>query len=237
MPDDLIIAACDGAASPNPGPAAWAWVLAGPDGAVVRWEAGPLGRATNNVAELTALLRLLEATHPAAPLEVRMDSTYAMRAVTDWLPGWRRRGWKTAAGKPVANLELVRTIDDRLEGRDVRLVHVRAHQAGGDPYNAAADAAAAEAARTQNPAGSAYGSPLPTAEDVPAGGGSGDGGTGGRGGAAGRRSGGAGKSGGPGRKGMTARYPGRCRCGASYAAGTTIAKNATGWGHPGCVDA
>ncbi|MFW6691874.1 ribonuclease H family protein [Streptomyces sp. MAR4 CNX-425] len=227
MADDLIIAACDGAASPNPGPAAWAWVVAGPDGAVVRWEAGPLGKATNNIAELTALLRLLEATHPAAPLEVRMDSTYAMQAVTDWLPGWRRRGWKTAAGKPVANQELVRGIDERLTGRDVRLVHVRAHQVGGDPYNAAADAAAAQVARTQQPAGSAHGSPLPEAADDPAGGAGGTGAAGKR--AAPRRRSGKAK--------LTAKYPGRCRCGGSYAAGTTIAKNSSGWGHPECAEA
>jgi len=226
---DVIIAACDGAASPNPGPAAWAWVVAGPDGAVARWEAGPLGRATNNIAELTALLRLLESTDPAVPLEVRMDSTYAMQAVTDWLPGWRRRGWKTSAGKPVANQELVRSIDDRLTGRDVRLVHVRAHQVDGDPYNAAADAAAAESARTQNPAGTAHGSPLPTAEDAPA-----------RVAAPKRRTGAkaGGKPGGKTGGGtLKARYAGRCRCGASYAAGTTIAKNGTGWGHVECAEA
>lgn len=219
---DVIIAACDGAASPNPGPAAWAWVVAGPDGAVARWEAGPLGKATNNIAELTALLRLLEATDPAVPLEVRMDSTYAMQAVTDWLPGWRRRGWKTAGGKPVANQELVRSIDDRLTGRDVRLVHVRAHQVDGDPYNAAADAAAAQSARTQNPAGTAHGSPLPTAEDAPA--------RAAKAAAPKRRSAKAGGT-------LKAKYPGRCRCGTSYAAGTTIAKNGTGWGHVECAQA
>ncbi|WP_407560066.1 ribonuclease H [Streptomyces sp. 184] len=221
---DVIIAACDGAASPNPGPAAWAWVVAGPDGGVARWEAGPLGKATNNIAELTALLRLLESTDPAVPLEVRMDSTYAMQAVTDWLPGWRRRGWKTSSGKPVANQELVRGIDDRLTGRDVRLVHVRAHQVDGDPYNAAADAAAAQAARTQNPAGTAHGSPLPMGEDTPARA------TAAKGAAAKRRSGKAGGA------TLKARYPGRCRCGRSYDAGTTIAKNGTGWGHVECVE-
>ncbi|MFF0726145.1 ribonuclease H [Streptomyces sp. NPDC004134] len=219
---DVIIAACDGAASPNPGPAAWAWVVAGADGAVARWEAGPLGKATNNIAELTALLRLLESTDPAVPLEVRMDSTYAMQAVTDWLPGWRKRGWKTSAGKPVANQELVRSIDDRLTGRDVRLVHVRAHQVDGDPYNAAADAAAAESARTQNPAGTAHGSPLPTAEDTPA-----------RVSSAAPKRRSAKAGGGT----LKARFPGRCRCGTSYEAGTTIAKNATGWGHVECAKA
>src|SRR4051812_24032970 len=100
---ERIIAACDGASKGNPGPAAWGWVVADEEGRPVRWAAGPLGTATNNIAELTALERLLEATDPALPLEVRMDSQYAMKAVTTWLPGWKRNGWKTSGGKPVAN--------------------------------------------------------------------------------------------------------------------------------------
>ncbi|MFB7939784.1 ribonuclease H, partial [Streptomyces sp. NPDC056049] len=113
---EKIIAACDGASKGNPGPAAWAWVIGRADGTVDRWEAGPLGRATNNVAELTALERLLETLDPAVPAEIRMDSQYAMKAVTTWLPGWRRKGWKTAAGTPVANKDLVVRIDALLTG-------------------------------------------------------------------------------------------------------------------------
>jgi ribonuclease HI len=215
-----IIAACDGAAKGNPGPAGWAWVLADEDGSVARWESGALGHSTNNVGELTALLRLLEATDPDMSLEVRMDSTYAMQAVTSWLPGWRRRGWKTASGSPVANKELIVRIDEQLTGRDVRFVHVRAHQVGGDPYNAVADQAASDAARTQTAAGTAYGSPMPD----PAAGGDTE--------AAGPRTRkAAGK-----RRAATvkAKFPGRCRCGRSYAAGESIAKNPDGWGHPDC---
>ncbi|MEV6109163.1 ribonuclease H [Streptomyces sp. NPDC051940] len=223
---EVIIAACDGASKSNPGPAAWAWVVAGADGGVERWEAGPLGRATNNVAELTALMRLLEATDPAVPLEVRMDSTYAMQAVTTWLPGWRRKGWKTAAGTPVANKELVVAIDRLLSGRDVQFVHVAAHQVDGDPYNAAADRAADEAARTQAAAGTSYGSSLPAADAargaVPAA----------------RKSPPKTKTVASGRGGRTlaAKFRGTCRCGRSYARGDLIAKNSDGWGHPECVD-
>lgn len=158
---EQIIAACDGASKGNPGPAAWAWVIAGTDGAVERWEAGPLGTATNNVAELTALQRLLESTDAAVPLQVRMDSQYAMKAVTTWLPGWRKKGWKTASGSPVANRELVMRIDELLDGRKVEFVYVPAHQADGDPFNAAADGAASHTARTQQPAGTSLGSALP----------------------------------------------------------------------------
>ncbi|MBW5486064.1 ribonuclease HI [Streptomyces bambusae] len=157
-----IIAACDGAAKGNPGPAGWAWVIADAHGHPQRWEAGPLGRSTNNVGELTALERLLEELPPGTAAEVRMDSQYAMKAVTQWLPAWKRNGWKTAAGKPVANRELVERIDALLADRDVQFRYVPAHQEDGDHLNAIADQAASDAARTQQPAGTALG-----AEDLP----------------------------------------------------------------------
>ncbi|GAA3245161.1 ribonuclease H [Streptomyces thermocoprophilus] len=158
---ERVVAACDGASKGNPGPAGWAWVVADEKESPARWEAGPLGRATNNVAELTALERLLAATDPAVPLEVRMDSQYAMKAVTTWLPGWRRNGWRTAAGKPVANQELVVRIDTLLSGRTVEFRYVPAHQVDGDPLNDFADRAASQAASAQEAAGSALGSPEP----------------------------------------------------------------------------
>ncbi|NYI04502.1 ribonuclease H family protein [Allostreptomyces psammosilenae] len=227
---ERIVAACDGASKGNPGPAAWAWVIAGADGEVARWEAGPLGRATNNVAELTALRMLLEAVDPAAPVEVRMDSQYAMKAVTTWLPGWRRKGWKTAAGTPVANRDLVVRIDELLAGRTVDFVYTPAHQVDGDHLNAAADAAASHAARTQQPAGSALGSelpprtePRPVAASRPRA-------------ASGAKAPRARTGGGSGAT-VKARFPGRCRCGRSYAKGETIAKNPEGWGHVSCATA
>lgn len=217
---ERVIAACDGASKGNPGPAGWAWVIADATGTPVAWEAGPLGTATNNVAELTALERLLAAVEPGVPLEIRMDSQYAMKAVTSWLPGWKRNGWKTAAGKPVANQDLVVRIDELLAGREVDFRYVPAHQVGGDPLNDFADRAASQAAFVQEPAGSEQGSPEPP----PSGGG---------------------KKAAPARKRtsssaasssrtLKAKFPGRCRCGRPYAAGATIAKNPDGWGHPEC---
>ncbi|MDG9700785.1 ribonuclease H [Streptomyces sp. DH37] len=227
---ERIIAACDGASKGNPGPAAWAWVIAGADGGVERWEAGPLGRATNNVAELTALRELLEVLDPAVPAEVRMDSQYAMKAVTTWLPGWRRKGWRTAAGTPVANQALVMSIDALLADRTVDFVHTPAHQVDGDPLNDAADRAASHVARTQQPAGSAAGDDLPPpqpgtapAAQRPR-----------RAGAKTAQRSGATRS--PGGS-VKARFPGRCRCGRPYAKGETIAKNPDGWGHPACAAA
>ncbi|GGV98512.1 ribonuclease HI [Streptomyces narbonensis] len=231
---EKIIAACDGASKGNPGPAAWAWVIGGSDGSVDRWEAGPLGRATNNVAELTALERLLETLDPAVPAEVRMDSQYAMKAVTTWLPGWRRKGWKTAAGTPVANKDLVVRIDSLLTGRDVDFVYVPAHQVDGDPLNDAADRAASHSARTQEPLGSAAGSPLPppepaTRSSAPRSRSSAPSGSSGSSGPSSTR------KGRPNGGTLKARFSGRCRCGKAYDKGETIAKNAEGWGHPTCV--
>ncbi|MFI1660166.1 ribonuclease H [Streptomyces sp. NPDC020472] len=231
---EKIIAACDGASKGNPGPAAWAWVIGRADGAIDRWEAGPLGRATNNVAELTALERLLEALDPALPAEVRMDSQYAMKAVTTWLPGWRRKGWKTAAGTPVANKDLVVRIDALLTGRDIDFVYVPAHQVDGDPLNDAADRAASHSARTQEPLVSADGAELPAADpatrtSTP------------RARSSAPRKGSAGSGGGsargtrPSGRTLNAKFPGRCRCGRAYDKGESIAKNSDGWGHPTCV--
>ncbi|WP_225833680.1 ribonuclease H [Streptomyces sp. NK08204] len=220
---ERVVAACDGASKGNPGPAGWAWVVSDDEGTPARWEAGPLGRATNNVAELTALERLLEAVDPEVPLEVRMDSQYAMKAVTSWLPGWKRNGWKTSAGKPVANQELVVRIDALLDGRTVEFRYVPAHQVDGDPLNDFADRAASRAASVQEAAGSALGSPEPPpSPDTPKAAAP-------RRKAPSRRTGGAASS-----RTIKAKFPGRCLCGRSYVAGEPIAKNAQGWGHPEC---
>ncbi|MER5916675.1 ribonuclease H [Streptomyces sp. NPDC001982] len=220
---ERVVAACDGASKGNPGPAGWAWVVSDDTESPARWEAGPLGKATNNVAELTALERLLAATDPGVPLEVRMDSQYAMKAVTTWLPGWKRNGWKTAAGKPVANQDLVVRIDELLDGRSVEFRYVAAHQVDGDRLNDFADRAASQAASVQEPAGSALGSPEPPpSPTAPAS-------------AAPRRKAAPRKQGGgSSARTIKAKFPGRCVCGRSYAAGESIAKNAQGWGHPEC---
>ncbi|MDQ0402045.1 ribonuclease HI [Streptomyces sp. DSM 40167] len=221
---ERVVAACDGASKGNPGPAGWAWVVADASESPVRWEAGPLGRATNNIAELTALERLLASTDPDVPLEVRMDSQYAMKAVTTWLPGWKRNGWKTAAGKPVANQELVVRIDELLAGRSVDFRYVPAHQVDGDRLNDFADRAASQAAVAQEPAGSGLGSPEPPpAPDVPQ-----------TGKSPRRKPGTARKGNGSAARTIKAKFPGRCLCGRAYAAGESIAKNDQGWGHPEC---
>jgi ribonuclease HI len=249
--NDRVLAACDGACKRNPGPAAWAWVIAEDEqGDPGRWAAGPLGTATNNIAELTALEELLTTVDPAAPLEVRMDSQYAMNAVTTWLPGWRKRGWKTASGSPVANRDLVVRIDALLTGRDVKFVYVPAHQVGGDPLNAFADEAASDCAVSQQAASGVLSRDesrrlaVPAVTTVPGASGSGRSAPGaGSGSGTGTKTSSAkstksaaprtGTSGEP--RSIAAKFPGTCSCGRRYAAGERIAKGPSGWGHLECA--
>ncbi|MFF3017724.1 ribonuclease H [Streptomyces sp. NPDC057939] len=226
---ERIIAACDGASKGNPGPAGWAWVIADAEGRPERWESGALGRATNNVGELTALQKLLEALLPGTPVQIRMDSQYAMKAVTQWLPGWKRNGWKTSGGKAVANRELVEEIDRLLTERDVAFLYVPAHREDGDHLNAIADQAASDAAISQQAAGTALGAtdfPVPApATGAPA-----------RNRTAKATSPAAGTKAKNGTsRPLKAKFPGTCPCGRTYAAGEMIAKHGKRWGHEACA--
>jgi ribonuclease HI len=146
-----VIAATDGSALGNPGPAGWAYYI--DEGS---WAAGSFTRATNNAAELQAVLELLRALPGDVDVQIRADSQYVINALYGtggrkaWVHGWKRKGWKTASGTPVANREVIAEIADRMATRPGRteFVWVRAHQArGGDPWNEAADARAFEAAK------------------------------------------------------------------------------------------
>lgn len=131
-----LIAAVDGSSLGNPGPAGWAWVVSDDI-----WAAGGWDKATNNIAELTALLRLLEDSAEAGfaheDLLVYADSQYVLNSVTKWMPGWKRRNWKKADGKPVANREILEALDRALVGRDIKFEWVRGHD--GHDLNEAAD--------------------------------------------------------------------------------------------------
>ena len=136
-----IVAAADGSALGNPGPAGWAWVISDRE-----WRAGGWPRATNNQGELMAVLDLLRSTEPRRdePLHVLCDSQYVINSVTKWMPGWKRKGWRKADGKPVLNRELLEELDAALRGREVRFEWVKGH--AGHPLNEAADTRARAAA-------------------------------------------------------------------------------------------
>ena len=128
-----IIAAADGSALGNPGPAGWGWYV---DESC--WAVGGWAHGTNNKAELTAVLDLLQQTaHLAEDLLIYCDSTYVINSVTKWMHGWKRRGWKKGDGKPVLNVEIMKALDEAMTGRQVRFSWVKGHT--GHPLNEAAD--------------------------------------------------------------------------------------------------
>ncbi|MEB3270952.1 MAG: ribonuclease H [Synechococcus sp.] len=170
QPRRVIAAACDGACSGNPGPGGWGALLRFEDGAV-RELGGADPATTNNRMELTAALALYEALRdlPRHPeLVIRTDSRYLIDGLQKWLPGWKRKGWRTASGGAVLNRDLWEQLDrSRLEG--VSLVHVRGHS--GDPDNDRCDAIAVAFSRGQRPQlspGPGVASAAPAAAAAPA---------------------------------------------------------------------
>ncbi|GAA1867709.1 RNase H family protein [Brevibacterium marinum] len=135
-----IIAAADGSALGNPGPAGWAWYV--DDDC---WHAGGWKESTNNRGELMAVLDLLNSTADAdEDLKVFCDSKYVINALTKWMPGWKRKGWKKADGKDVLNKDLLADLDSALSGRDVEFEWVKGHS--NHAMNEAADDRARAAA-------------------------------------------------------------------------------------------
>jgi ribonuclease HI len=129
----VIRAAADGSALGNPGPAGWAWYV---DDRC--WAAGGWKHATNNQAELMAVLQLFRATeHLDDDLLVLCDSQYVINCVTKWMPGWKKKGWRKADGKPVMNVELLKEIDEAIVGRRYVFEWVKGHD--NHPLNEAAD--------------------------------------------------------------------------------------------------
>lgn len=129
-----IIAAADGSALGNPGPAGWAWYV---DDSC--WQAGGWPHGTNNQGELMAVLDLFRSTAhlPEEDLRILCDSQYVINCVTKWMPGWKRKGWRKADGKPVLNVDLLKEIDQAIVGRKYTFEWVKGH--AGHHLNEAAD--------------------------------------------------------------------------------------------------
>ena len=114
----------DGGCDPNPGPGGWAAVIQAPTGTIELY-GGELA-TTNNRMELTAAIRALEHFPEGAAIEMRCDSQYVVKSVTEWMRGWKARGWRTATG-PVKNIDLMQRLDALAAARDVRWTWVRGH--------------------------------------------------------------------------------------------------------------
>ncbi len=140
--DDQVEIFTDGACLGNPGPGGW--------GVLMRWRghekelSGGEAETTNNRMELMAAIKGIEALKPGSRAGLYTDSKYVMDGITEWIAGWKRNGWRTAAKKPVKNKDLWQLLDQTLDGHDVDWHWVKGH--AGHPENERADELAGLAA-------------------------------------------------------------------------------------------
>lgn len=131
----------DGACCGNPGPGGWSAILVFRD--VERELTGAESHATNNQMELMGPIAALQALKEPCIVEIFSDSQYVVRGFNDWMAGWKRRNWKTAAGADVKNRDLWLALDQAAAIHSVTFYWVRGH--GYDPMNVRADKLAVEA--------------------------------------------------------------------------------------------
>ncbi|MFN0262624.1 ribonuclease HI [Tepidamorphus sp. 3E244] len=130
----------DGACSGNPGPGGWGALLVynGTEKELCGGEA----ETTNNRMELTAAIMALEAMKRPVTVDLFTDSSYVRNGITQWLRGWKARGWKTADKKPVKNVDLWQRLEEAIHRHDVDWHWVKGH--AGHPENERADQLANE---------------------------------------------------------------------------------------------
>lgn len=156
MPE--LFAYTDGACSGNPGPGGWGAVLVARDGESVLRERllkGGEALTTNNRMELMAAIAALEALDRPSVLTVVTDSAYLRDGVTRWIHGWKRKGWRTADGKPVKNEDLWRRLDAAAARHQIAWEWVKGH--AGHEQNERADRLASEGLAPFLPAPSSSG--------------------------------------------------------------------------------
>ena len=130
-----VVIYTDGACSGNPGPGGWGAILM--HGASEKELSGGEPATTNNRMELMAAIQALEALKKPCKVELHTDSTYVMKGISEWIHAWKRRGWKTADGKPVKNDDLWRRLDEARSRHDVSWRWVKGH--AGHELNERAD--------------------------------------------------------------------------------------------------
>ena len=125
----------DGACRGNPGKGGWGVLLR--FGAAEKTLYGGEALTTNNRMELTAVIKGLEALNKPCSVLVTTDSKYVLSGMTEWMPNWKKRNWKTASKKPVLNVDLWQQLDAQVQQHDVSWEWVKGHS--GHPENELAD--------------------------------------------------------------------------------------------------
>ena len=130
----------DGACKGNPGPGGWGALLK--SGSTEQELFGGEAQTTNNRMEMMAVIEALRALKKPCEVSLHVDSQYVLKGMTEWLPGWKAKGWRTAAKQPVKNVDLWQALDDLVNGSGHRITWhwVRGHD--GNPGNERADALA-----------------------------------------------------------------------------------------------
>jgi ribonuclease HI len=149
MPAEVVRIYTDGACKGNPGPGGW--------GAILRMDGrekelfGGEAQTTNNRMEMTAVIRALEALEGPCEVEVYTDSQYVQKGISEWLPDWKRRGWRTADRKPVKNADLWKELERAAGAHRVTWHWVKGH--AGHPENERADVLANRGVESVGPTG------------------------------------------------------------------------------------
>ena len=127
----MFVIYTDGACSGNPGPGGWGARIEGPDG--VDEISGGEQATTNNRMELSAAIEALTRLPDNSEVTLVTDSNYVKDGMTSWLPNWKKRDWKTAAKKPVKNVDLWKLLDTQCQRHRVQWQWVKGHS--GHPGN------------------------------------------------------------------------------------------------------
>lgn len=127
----------DGACKGNPGPGGWAFIIQHPASGREREGAGGEAHTTNNRMEMMAVICGLRALKLPLTVDLYSDSQYVLKGLGQWMPAWKRRGWRTAEGAAVKNSDLWVELDGLLAPHTVRLHWVRGHS--GHPENERCD--------------------------------------------------------------------------------------------------
>lgn len=133
--NNSVIIYTDGACRGNPGPGGW--------GVSLRYNghhktlSGADNETTNNKMELTAAIMALETLTRPCKIMLYTDSKYVLEGITSWMPNWKKRGWKTAAKKPVKNVDLWQRLDAATQKHEIEWIWVKGHS--GDEGNELAD--------------------------------------------------------------------------------------------------
>ncbi len=135
---DAVIIYTDGACRGNPGLGGWGVILSYKG--KIKELYGAEKHTTNNRMELMAAIQALELLTKSCSVQLNSDSIYVLKGITDWMPNWKKRGWKTAAKTPVKNEDLWRRLDANIAKHKVEWKWVKGHS--GDTGNDRADALA-----------------------------------------------------------------------------------------------